>query len=633
MYQLAPEIINAEPEKVDELIPALGGLPLSLILIGNYLKLQSYGGQINRLREAFKRLKDGDDYLHLTEPQSPLNRHPSLSKNTPLSLLTVIGISEESLDTLSRQTLRILSVFPSKPNSFSEEAALYVSSTSKEIFYNLIDRGLLENSFGRYTLHQSIVDYAKTKLEDDTSYEKMVIFFVNHVENYKNNYNIIELDVTNIIAALNIAIEKKYYELSLRLSKAFYGFLETRGLYSLADIHLNYAQAIARKLGKKYILSLILLQLGRLFERQGKYPQAEEYLIESLQISRTIQNYDTISSVLHSLGALLEKRGNYNEAKKYLTEGLNVAKETGNDFKISAMLTSLGVVDFKLGYYWQAINHYRKGIVIARELGDNDRVSVLLLNLGTVFLDNIGDYAEAEKNYQEGLNLAREIGNLENVSNLLLGLGITELKRGNIAEAENFSLEGLKIAREIGHQEIISGFLLNLGELSINKGNFELAKSYLIDGINIVRKIGHKEYLCFLLIQLSKLALYQANYSLSKENIFESKKIAEDIGHSLLMNEVVVILGDIYINENEINRAIKVLQKALKQSKEKGYREQIANSLYGLARIAAIQNKFYEAYEKGKESLLIFRKMNHGKSIEVTKWLDNLPINNDEKCP
>ncbi|HEX3642420.1 MAG TPA: hypothetical protein VHV10_14105, partial [Ktedonobacteraceae bacterium] len=60
-----------------------------------------------------------------------------------------------------------LSIFASKPDSFSKEAALAVSQQSIEALDELLDAGLLENwGAERYTLHQAVTDYARAQDED-----------------------------------------------------------------------------------------------------------------------------------------------------------------------------------------------------------------------------------------------------------------------------------------------------------------------------------------------------------------------------------------------------------------------------------------------------------------------------------
>src|SRR5207249_7536299 len=127
-------------------------------------------------REVFQAAAPGrflqalaDERLLLAQPRGPAEISPGLPPETPLSLQTVINVSDQYLNEEARYTLRALSVFPHKPSTFSEEAALAICARPAEVLDALTDSGLLEVSGpGRYTLHQIITDYARLHLEDMT---------------------------------------------------------------------------------------------------------------------------------------------------------------------------------------------------------------------------------------------------------------------------------------------------------------------------------------------------------------------------------------------------------------------------------------------------------------------------------
>ncbi len=132
LAQLAPAFVTSEPDEAKALIRAVGGLPLGLMLIGKYLRSQTYSGQLRRLHAALERLHHAETRLQLMEPQALIERSPSLPTSKSISLQNLIEVSDQQLDEQARRTLRSLSVFPAKPNSFSEEAALAVCNVSVE---------------------------------------------------------------------------------------------------------------------------------------------------------------------------------------------------------------------------------------------------------------------------------------------------------------------------------------------------------------------------------------------------------------------------------------------------------------------------------------------------------------------
>ncbi|HKV57824.1 MAG TPA: NB-ARC domain-containing protein, partial [Ktedonobacteraceae bacterium] len=204
---LAPQVVERETQKARELAQAVGGLPLALTLLGNYLRLQSYSGQARRVDAALARLGDIEERLHVGEPRGPTERHTSLQIDMPISLYTVIDVTCQQLKLRERATLYALSVFPPKPGHFSEDAALYVANCDTAMLDTLIDTGLLESTdANHYRLHQTIADYARVALQDDPApHKRLITYATNLVEKHRKDYEILEPEYDSIITALESA--------------------------------------------------------------------------------------------------------------------------------------------------------------------------------------------------------------------------------------------------------------------------------------------------------------------------------------------------------------------------------------------------------------------------------------------
>jgi DNA-binding XRE family transcriptional regulator len=258
----APGVVTGEPGAARALVQSVGELPLALILIGKYLQSQTYDGQPRHLRAALEHLRHTGERLQLTILQSPLERHTGLPAGIPLSLEAVIGISYWQLDAVAQHALAMLSALPAKPHSFSEETALAVSAASVEVLDFLISVGLLESTGpGRYTLHRTIADYASIQRSHADADERMVEYFINYVESHQVDYEALEQETGNVLAALQVAYEQGMHAALVRGAVAFSPFLRARGLYELAEIHLKRAERIARSLGDSANLARMLYYL------------------------------------------------------------------------------------------------------------------------------------------------------------------------------------------------------------------------------------------------------------------------------------------------------------------------------------------------------------------------------------
>src|SRR5579885_2190594 len=578
---LSPQVVEREMEKAHDLVQAVGGLPLALTLMGNYLRKQAYSGQSRRIVAALQRLSNVEERLNISEPHAPVETHPSLPIETPLSLQSVIAVTDQQLSEEASSALYALSVFPPKPNSFSEEAALVVAACTVDTLDVLSDAGLLEsNSSGRYTLHQTIADYAHLRLTDHAPHARLIAYVTDYVEQHKKDYELLELESNTILAALTMAHEQDQQAELVRAVCAFAPFMLVRALYSLAELHLKRAHAAALALSDNDGLTNVLLYLGKVAQQQGNFAQAEAQF----------------------------------------QEGLTLARKTGNQELICALLNDLGNVSWRRGESAQAEAYLQEGLTIARQIGNPERICGLLRILGSV-AGSKGDYAQAEAYHQEGLSLARQIGDREMAFILLLNLGTTAGERGNHKQAEEYFQEGLVIARQIGHREGITALLINLGSAAAEQENYVQADAYLREGLALARQIEHREWISILLLNLAEITIAQGHYAQAEDYLQETLNLAQQIGRPHITAKALYEYGNLYLKQKKLDAAQSTFQRLLTAVPEGG-QDLLALAQYGLARIADAQGDVEEARRLGEVSVLILEKIGQRDAKEVRDWLE-----------
>lgn len=583
LRMLAPRVVEYEVQRARELVMAVGGLPLALNLIGNYLRMQSYTGQPRRISAALQRLSDAGERLNISEPRGPVERHPSLPGDVPVSLRTVIAVTDQQLDEQASFTLHALSVFPPRPNTFSEDAALAVAACPVVTLDLLTDTGLLESSGAdRYSLHQTIADYARLQLTGYEAQERLIAYTATFVEEHRKDYEELEIESNNILAALEIAVEQAKYAELTRIACAFAPFLLSRGLYSLAETHLSRAYNAAIAQDDHRALASTLLYLGELTQKQGNYEQAEKYLQDGLSYARGIGDIERICALLSSLGTVTWRRGEYKQAENYLQEGLVLARELRNLERICGLLDILGSVEMRQGNYDQSETHLQEGLKLARQIEEKERICTILINLGVIAAEQ-GKLSQAEVYYKDGLNLARQIRHNEWISILLSNLGDIASEQRDYTQAELYFQEGLELARQIGRMEWISVLLLNLGTATRKQGDYKIAEQYLKESLGLTRQIG--------LPQLTSHTLYE--------------------------------YGNLYLDCHQIEQA-EITFHEMFTTVPNGAQDLLALAQYGLARSLAYQGKRHEALELSEASINALDAIGHRSTHEVKTWQTSL---------
>lgn len=584
LSRFVPDLVRGDLDQARSLVRAVGGLPLALTIIGGYLRTQSYSGQPRRIFAATRRLQDAYERLLLTEPQAPGERPPGLPRDTPVSLQTVIAVGDQQLDEQERDALRALAVFPPKPNSFTEEAACAITATPVETLDRLSDAGLLESSEpGRYTLHQTIADYARIQLSETAPRERLATYFAAYVEVHASDYEALEQERTNIAAALDAAFALNLWPNLLQALNGLVRFWDVRGRYALAEKYLQQAREVAISLDDRVGLTEVLLHLGEILMRRGDYARAEAHLQEGLLLARQGSYKEHLIGLLQALGMLIQRQGDNARAETLLQEGLALARETE----------------------------------------DQARTGVLLKNLGTLEAMR-GNYARAEIYLQEGLEIARQVGDREALSQVLLNLGQLASERGDNQRAEALSLEALSLAQQIGHREVMTLLLTNLGVQAGEQNDFVRAENYLNEGLEMARQIGYRERISLLLTNLGWLASEQEHYAQAEEYLQESLALATDIGNRWLMSGTLKFLGDVQVKLEQFDAARSTFHRVLELAAG-GNQRMMGEAHFGLAIVSAAQGNLVEARSQAEESLAIYEKIGQGAATRVREWLSSLP--------
>jgi tetratricopeptide (TPR) repeat protein/transcriptional regulator with XRE-family HTH domain len=584
LRRLAPEAVDSEAQKAAVLVHAVGGLPLALTLMGNYLRKEAISGKPRRIGAALERLTIAEERLQIHEPHGPVESHTSLSLNTQLSLQSVFAVTDQRLEKSTRAALYALSVFPPKPNSFSEEAALAVAACTEQTLDSLTDTGLLESvGSDRYTLHQTIADYAQLQLKEPAAArDRLIAFVISYVEAHEKDYELLEIESNTILAALVFAYETGRQAELVRAVNTFAQFLLLRGLYPSAEEQLQRARKAAQAIDDSHGLATTLLHLGEIAQKLSKYPQAQEYYNEGLSLARQVQDPERISALLMNLGWLTSKLGAYTQAETYLQEGLILARQINHLESISDLLETLGSVAWNRGGYEQSETYIQEALDIARQLGDRERICKMLINLGSTTGEQ-GNHVQEIAYYQEGLTIARQIGHREWISLLLINLGNVVAEQGDYLLAEEYLQEGLMLARQIGHREWISVLLVNLGLTARKQGNYAKAEAYLQESLTLTRQIG--------ISQITANGLYE--------------------------------YGNLQLDQQHFEAASATFQDMLDTIPD-GNQYLVALAQYGLARATAAQGNIQEAQKLGEISVATLEATRNRKANEVREWLDSI---------
>jgi len=523
-----------------------------------------------------------------------------------------------------------LAVFPPKPNSFSEEAALVVSATTAETLDILWDAGLLESSgSGRYALHQTIADFANYPVRDTPAQQRLVQYIVHYIVEHEQDYEALEREESTILAALDLAATLDLFQELLQGVLGFVAFMRVRGQYALAQSLLSKVLQVPTTREDPEASMQVLRYLAEFADLRGEYALAESYSQEGLSLVRQMgQQRDAESALLTTLGLVAYHRGDYAQAKGLFEEGLSLARDLADHTRICTLLTHLGRVLQYQGDYPQAATLYQEGLKLARESKQHELLNRLLIYLGGVTMLQ-GNHQQAQCYYEESLVLGRSLGHREHLGAVLNDLGIMASQRGEISQAIAYYQEGLVLVRQIGHCADRCLLLANLGSTLVEYGSYAQAEGYLREGIELARRLENRNRLTLLLTNLASALGNLGDYEQANRCFRESLSLAHAIGSPWYIYGALLEWGEIHLlfasqesgKYQQVQAAIAAFSEILEHERSSvGEPELLAGAEYGLARAIALQGNIAEAVSLAQESEAHFAAIGHYKAGIVREW-------------
>lgn len=587
LAHFAPQLIRHDQQTATELVQMVGGLPLALCLIGKYLGAQEYSKQPRRLHTALQRLQKAEYRIHITAFAASLGTAARGVHMLSVSLQSVIAVSEAGLTERERTALYALSVFPAKPNSFSEAAALAVIEAPSEVLDALCDVGLVEcGSVGRYTIHKTITDYARSRYTSERAIASLVSYYMCYVEEHTKNYTILEQENANILIALHEAFQLNYSALFVQGVLALFPFWNDRGFYTLAEQYLTQAYQCASTMQDAFVLATLCHHRGLIALFMGKSICADTAAQEGLRLIIREEHPVLACGLLNILGSTAFKRGEISQADMYYQEEYALAQQSHLHHASARCLANLEVLARREGKYVQAEAYLQELLALAKYTQDYKSSMMAHTSLG-VIAGHQGNFAQAATHFQHALTFARPYGKCDHVIRLLTNLGYTRRKQEDYAGAESNFAEALQLAQQSGHKELLSYVLENLGDFARERGQYTLADTYLQQGLTLARQLEHQQLLATFLKQRGELLL-------CCQNFVEAKQVFQEL--LSLSNSL------------------------------KGNHTMLAFAQYGLARLLAQQGAVAQAYHLGTACFITFTAMSHEHACVVEKWLTTLPL-------
>lgn len=396
-------------DSVIDICRLLDGIPLALELAAAWVRMMPVSQVVARLR----------DRLDMLQSQHPgrLPRHETLR--------ATLDWSYGLLEPREQRLLRRLSVFA---GGWSLEAAEAVCAEEAKApegvllgLARLVDNSLVayveQRGVGRYRLLETTRQYAREKLvttgEEEEGCTRHCDWFLALAEEvWTKRYSVeapmqmdlLEREHDNCREALDFCASGSDAESHLRFAGAMSQLWEWRGYYRegrgrltaalsrpdaqeftfqraralnagaiLAMVQNDseaarslYTQSgeIARALGEKRMLAIVLNNLGVLERQELRYDLAQALFDESLALMRELNDRAGMALALVNIGRLAKMQNDPVRARPPLEESAALSREAGNLYVLEGALSDLAQVAMQEGDYATARTQYREALAL-----------------------------------------------------------------------------------------------------------------------------------------------------------------------------------------------------------------------------------------------------------------------------
>ncbi len=397
LFTARARVADTDDPAVAEICRRLDGLPLAIELAAARTRALTPAAILERLSSRLDLLTGG----------------PRDAPARQRTLRAAIEWSHDLLSDAERDAFAALAVFA---GGWSFDAAEAVLGDVLDELEALVDRSLVVRAGERFGMLESIHEFARERLADDTVTARHAAWALGLAEAAEANLERpdaavwlrrLDDDHENLVAAAEHAAAAGDAETAQRLTGALWRFWLARG-----------AVAEGRRL------------VGAALAAGTASPEAG-------------------ARAGNAAGVLAGAAGDHAAARAALTGALACAREAGDRAREARVVTNLGVLHVFAGEYEAAQARYEEAEAIWRELGDVRGLSVVTQNLGIVH-EGRGDLDRAAELLEESVELARQAADPAHVASTLHVLGSLVARRGDDGRAVPLIRESLELSHDAG---------------------------------------------------------------------------------------------------------------------------------------------------------------------------------------
>lgn len=406
----------------------------------------------------------------------------------------------------------------------------------------------------------------------------------------------------------------------LHLSKAVYAVQNSD--FGKAEESLNKIQELGTE--KKSVLASVANLRGVIASNQQETEKAIENFQESYEIFKEINDFNGSAAALNSKGAVLMNEKKVEEGISNFQEGIKILKDIREIGGTAQSLQNLGSIYLHINQPEKALESFNESLELLKDLHHKPGIANSLMNIGSIY-QNGGNSEQAQEYFTKAIEILKEIKNLNGTVKALNSLGTSYSNAKEFAKALKVFQEILTICKEANNNHGVALTLNSIGTNYLNEGKYDKAENYLDQALSKFEEINDKQGLASVHNNLGNL---KSKIEGKEKDAIRSYQKAGEFLKELQMKPALGYtlynLGNVYIRQNDLERAMKCLNESLQIHNETRDGQGIGMVLGQIGNIFKAQNNKKAAIANLVSSYQILQKIGSNASETSRISLDEI---------
>ena len=346
----------------------------------------------------------------------------------------------------------------------------------------------------------------------------------------------------------------------------------------LLDQCMEMVKGKAEKHDTRSIMAQALTQIGLQSFRKGKFEEAISYYERAITALDDKEDSQEKAEAFRYIGVIHSIKSNYREALSYHQRALQIVRNSKYLFGMAKAYNSIGQLCLNVQKLDEALFFMEKAEKICTELGADAEAATLYGKLGEVYVQK-EDYDNAVTFHLKDMEMCKRFGNYRALAYTYKNLGLSYYHRNKYEEAVTNLREAMERFKELQDTANVGRIYLDLCRTYLEMDNVEEGERMGSSALEALEKYPQSPDTAYAKTLCGVIARRKKNYDSAYRYFTESMEILGWKEPSTKLIETHHELGLLYLEMNDLKKALINFKIALRTARDMGLKMQVEKNL------------------------------------------------------